>query len=125
METPAGYTYINLNATEIYVGNLVWLSATSALVNFWSPVYFDQGIKVQNGLSLGCESSAIANTATIAQNEDITTQGTITCIGKLSAPTIYTKTHVDSKLAAKLSSTAIANLYTQSYIDTLAESYHA
>ena len=74
------------------------LSATSTIVKFWSPVDVDQGIKNHNGLSIGYESSSIANTATTAQNGIITTQEAIACIGHMTAPSIYTKTEVDSLL---------------------------
>ena len=36
-----------------------------------------------------------AQTATIAQNGDITTQGTVTCQGDFFAPNIYNRTQVD------------------------------
>jgi len=83
---PAGFTDISLNANEAYLRNPVWLSTTSAAVNFWSSVYRGQGLKVPNSFAIGYQSSSIPNTATIAQNGNITTQATITCVGNLSAP---------------------------------------
>ncbi|MFM7982895.1 MAG: hypothetical protein ACKPKO_26585, partial [Candidatus Fonsibacter sp.] len=67
---------------------------------FWSPVYVDQGITVQNGLSIGMYNAGspnqFAQTASITQTGNIATQGTITCQGDLSAPNIYNKSQVDS-----------------------------
>ena len=56
--------------------------------------------------SAGCPNQ-FAQTATIAQNENITTQGSITCQGKLAAPTIsanriicnsFEPTHVNTEM---------------------------
>ncbi|MFM7986081.1 MAG: hypothetical protein ACKPKO_42885, partial [Candidatus Fonsibacter sp.] len=75
-------------------------TATSISVKFWAPVYIDQGITVQNGLSIGMYNAGspnqFAQTASITQTGDITTQGTITCQGDLSAPNIYNISQVDS-----------------------------
>ena len=68
--------------------------------------------------TIGYQSSSITNTATTAQNGNSTTQGTITCVGNLSAPNIYKKTEVDNKLTLKLDSTALTDYYTKSYVDT-------
>ncbi|MFM7983584.1 MAG: hypothetical protein ACKPKO_30090, partial [Candidatus Fonsibacter sp.] len=86
-EPPTDFTDVQIKADQVYFGNPVWLSATSLSAKFWSPVYIDQGIKIHNGLSIGYDSLQ-ADTATIAQNGNITTQGTITCQGSLTAPTI-------------------------------------
>ena len=79
-----------------------------------------------NGFAIGYQSSLIPNTTTIAQTGDLATQGTIACVGNITAPKIYmyTKTEVDSKLVLKLSTTAIANYYTKSYNGTLIGSYY-
>ena len=68
IEPPAGFTDISLNADTVYFGNIVWLTATSAVVNFWSTVYMDQGLKDSSSFARGDQSSSIPNTATIAQN---------------------------------------------------------
>ena len=64
-------------------GNPVWLSATSVSAKFWALVYVVQCIIVQNGLSIGMydarSPNQFAQTASITQTGDITTQGTITC----------------------------------------------
>ncbi|MFM7984588.1 MAG: hypothetical protein ACKPKO_35210, partial [Candidatus Fonsibacter sp.] len=79
---PAGFTYVQIKADQVYFGNTVWLSATSISAKIWSPVYVDQGITIQNGISIGMHNAAspnqFAQTASIAQNGDITTQGAIT-----------------------------------------------
>ncbi|MFM7988037.1 MAG: hypothetical protein ACKPKO_52860, partial [Candidatus Fonsibacter sp.] len=94
---------------------------------FWSPVYVDQGITVQNGLSIGMYNAGspnqFAQTASIAQTGNITTQGTITCQGDLSAPNLYNKSQVDSiantKQNAITSTTSItANTLTINTITT-------
>ncbi|MFM7979486.1 MAG: hypothetical protein ACKPKO_09240 [Candidatus Fonsibacter sp.] len=60
----------------------------SLSAKFWSPVYVDQGVIVQNGLSIGMYNAGsryqFAQTAIITQTGDITTQGTITCQGDFS-----------------------------------------
>ncbi|MFM7982611.1 MAG: hypothetical protein ACKPKO_25140, partial [Candidatus Fonsibacter sp.] len=91
-EPPAGFTDVQTKADQVYSGNTVWLSATSISAKIWSPVYVDQGITVQNGLSI-CMYNAgspnkFAQTASITQTGDITTQGTITCQSNLSTPYI-------------------------------------
>ena len=89
----------------------VWLTATSLSAKFSSPVYVDQVMIFQNGISIGMYSAGCPNqfaqTATISQNENITTQGSITCQGKLAAPTIsanriicnsFEPTHVNTEM---------------------------
>ncbi|MFM7989294.1 MAG: hypothetical protein ACKPKO_59270, partial [Candidatus Fonsibacter sp.] len=96
-------------------------------VKFWALVYVDQGITVQNGLSIGMYNAGspyqFAQTASITQTGNITTQGTITCQGDLSAPNIYNKSQVDSiantKQNAITSTTSInANTLTINTITT-------
>ena len=68
--------------------------------------------QVVTGFKLG-----LADQATINPNGNITTQGTITSTGSLSAPTIYTKIEVDNLLNQKhplmltTSNLAIKTLY--------------
>ena len=89
----------------------VWLTATSLSAKFSSLVYVDQVMIFQNGISIGMYSAGCPNqfaqTATISQNENITTQGSITCQGKLAAPTIsankiicnsFEPTHVNTEM---------------------------
>ena len=93
LEPPTGFTDLQIKADQVYSGNIVWLTATSISVKFWAPVYVDQGITVQNGLSIGMYNAGspnqFAQTASITQTGNIATQGTITCQGDLSAPNIY------------------------------------
>ena len=88
-EPPTGFTDVQIKADQVYVGNPVWLTATSISAKFWSPVYVDQGITVQNGLSIGMYSAGrpnqFAQTASISQNGNITTQGAITCQGNITS----------------------------------------
>ncbi|MFM7980391.1 MAG: hypothetical protein ACKPKO_13845, partial [Candidatus Fonsibacter sp.] len=60
----------------------VCLTATSISANMWSPVYVGQGVTIQHGISIGAYNAAgpnqLVQTATIAQNGNIATQGTIT-----------------------------------------------
>ncbi|MFM7982426.1 MAG: hypothetical protein ACKPKO_24205, partial [Candidatus Fonsibacter sp.] len=62
----------------IYVGTLYGLQVLIHLLNFWAPVYVDQGIIVQNGLLIGMYDVGspyqFAQTAIITQTGDITTQ---------------------------------------------------
>ncbi|MFM7985612.1 MAG: hypothetical protein ACKPKO_40500 [Candidatus Fonsibacter sp.] len=93
MAPPTGFTDVQIKADQVYCGNPVWLTATSIYVKFLAPVYVDQCIIVQDGLSIGMYDAGnpyqFAQTTMITQTGDITTQGTITCQGNLSAPNIY------------------------------------
>ena len=73
-EPLAGFTDVQIKADQVYFGNPVWLTATSLSAKIWSLAYVDQGIKVHNGSSVGYDSLQ-ADTATISQNGNITTQG--------------------------------------------------
>ena len=94
----------------------VWITATLLSVKMWSPVYVDQGITIQNGISIGMNSAGSPNqyaeTASISQNGKITTQGTSSCQGDVFAPNIYNKTQVDfvaSFLTTTITSTTSFN----------------
>ena len=119
IEPPVGFTDISLNADTVYFGNTVWLTATSTIVKFWIPCYFDQGIKANRGFMIGYDASTHDHTLIIDQNGNITTQGTITCVGNLSAPNIYiyTKMEADNKLTLKLDSSAFTDYNNKSYVD--------
>ncbi|MFM7989797.1 MAG: hypothetical protein ACKPKO_61835, partial [Candidatus Fonsibacter sp.] len=95
-EPSAEFTDVQIKADQFFFGNPVWLTATYLSVKIWSPVYVDQCIKIHNGLSIGYDSLQ-ADTATIAQNGNITTQGTITCQGSLTAPTIHATKIISNK----------------------------
>ena len=65
----------------------MFIAATSEAIKMWSPVYVDQGLKVQSGLSTLFYSPTSPNAwmekASIDQN------GNITTTGSLSASNIY------------------------------------
>ena len=97
---PTGYTDIELRASQVYFGYLaIFISATSAAIKLWSPVYVDQGLKVQNGLSIGLISPSDPEVwvEKIAKNQN----GNITTTGTLSASNIYTKDEVNNAVNQK------------------------
>ena len=77
----------------IFENTTVWLTPTS-ISEKMNPEYVDQGITIQNGISIGMYSAGspnqFAQTASISQSGDITTQGTITCQGDFFAQNIFT-----------------------------------
>ena len=92
IEPPAGFTDINLNANSVYFGNPIWLSATSEMVKFWTPAYFDNAIKLKQGLVIGSDLSSNNNTVSISFDGTITTQGTISCVGSVTAGKVISNT---------------------------------
>ena len=97
---PTGDSDIQLKASEVYFGNpAIFISATSAAIKLWSPVYVDQGLKVQSGISIGSTSSsnpeAWVEKIALKQNGDITTTGFLT------ASNIYTKDEVNNAVNQK------------------------
>ena len=97
---PTGDSDIQLKADQVYFGKTaIFISATSAAIKLWSPVYVDQGLKVQNGLSIGSTSPSDleAWVEKIALNQN----GNITTTGLLTASNIYTKDEVNDALDQK------------------------
>ena len=92
IEPPPGFTDINLNANSVYFGNPIWLSATSEMVKFWTPAYFDNAIKLKQGLVIGSDLSSNNNTVSISFDGTITTQGTISCVGSVTAGKVISNT---------------------------------
>ena len=72
--------------------NTIWLSATSTAIKFFVPTYAVVGLST---------SESESPVATLNKNGHITTQGSITLSGNLTAPNIYTNTEVDNLLAPK------------------------
>ena len=62
--------------------NTIWLSATSTAIKFFVPTYAVVGLST---------SESESPVATLNKNGHITTQGSITLSGNLTAPNIYTK----------------------------------
>ncbi|MFM7981423.1 MAG: hypothetical protein ACKPKO_19115 [Candidatus Fonsibacter sp.] len=104
-EPSTGFTDVQIEAEHVYFVNTVWLVATFISAKLWSLVYVDQGLPIQNGISIGMYNAAspnqFAQTATIAQNGHITTQGAITWQGDLFAPNSYNRTQVDYTASTK------------------------
>ena len=102
-------------ASEVHFGNLAFfMSATSEAIKMWFPVYVDQGLKVQNGLSIGCNSPTSPDVwmekASVDQN------GNITTTGPLSASNMYNKSQVDGLLANKANA---SDVYTKGQVGGL------
>ncbi|MFM7978974.1 MAG: hypothetical protein ACKPKO_06620, partial [Candidatus Fonsibacter sp.] len=73
-EPPAGCTDVQIKADQVYFGKSRMANCYISICKFWRLIYVDQGIKIHNGLSIGYDSLQ-ADTATISQNGNITTQG--------------------------------------------------
>ena len=51
-ESPTGFMYVQIKAYR-FLGNTIWLSATSTAVKFWSVVYAEKGTRASNGITIG------------------------------------------------------------------------
>ena len=69
------------------------MSATSAIKMWSPPPYANQGLKVQNGLSIGFNSPT--SPEVWMENTSIDQNGNITTTGSLVASNIYNKTEVN------------------------------